>query len=233
MVSDFLPRSDRWIASTSTLTCTLLWPASFKSYGSSTRRKLPRHLTNQKTMGSLPRSSPSTRPSTRASRSTVRAPLFACFPTVIPHIDLGLSNVLQLLPRMDGLVSEDCYSRRYQDRKDIRLYGIPSFCDEGARRRRHGERTYSITNTFFFSFFADNPVERLQGLAFRREHDYRTTSQIQVANVPWQYPRKTCNAPLSTGQCVEMNTRHPCSSWTIPTAAFFSPLLSTRIVRTL
>ncbi|KAG0333950.1 hypothetical protein BG004_000617 [Podila humilis] len=30
--------------------------------------------------------------------------------------------------------------------------------------------------------------ERLQGLPFRKEHQYRTTDQIQVANIPWQYP---------------------------------------------
>ncbi|KAF9437011.1 Rab-like protein 6 [Entomortierella beljakovae] len=30
--------------------------------------------------------------------------------------------------------------------------------------------------------------ERLQGLPFRNELSYRTTDQIQVANVPWQYP---------------------------------------------
>ncbi|KAF9990565.1 Rab-like protein 6 [Mortierella antarctica] len=29
--------------------------------------------------------------------------------------------------------------------------------------------------------------ERLQGHPFRSEHDYRTTAQIQVANIPWQY----------------------------------------------
>ncbi|KAF8931747.1 Rab-like protein 6 [Dissophora ornata] len=30
--------------------------------------------------------------------------------------------------------------------------------------------------------------ERLQGLPFRNEHEYKTTDQIQVANIPWQYP---------------------------------------------
>ncbi|ORZ12921.1 hypothetical protein BCR41DRAFT_97728 [Lobosporangium transversale] len=30
--------------------------------------------------------------------------------------------------------------------------------------------------------------ERLQGLPFRNEREYRTTKQIQVANIPWQYP---------------------------------------------
>ncbi|KAG0246939.1 Rab-like protein 6 [Mortierella sp. GBA43] len=30
--------------------------------------------------------------------------------------------------------------------------------------------------------------ERLQGHPFRNENDYSTTSQIQVANIPWQYP---------------------------------------------
>ncbi|KAI1312242.1 Rab-like protein 6 [Mortierella claussenii] len=30
--------------------------------------------------------------------------------------------------------------------------------------------------------------ERLQGLPFRNEHEYKTTEQIQVANIPWQYP---------------------------------------------
>ncbi|KAG0333004.1 Rab-like protein 6 [Podila horticola] len=29
--------------------------------------------------------------------------------------------------------------------------------------------------------------ERLQGLPFRHDHEYRTTEQIQVANIPWQY----------------------------------------------
>ncbi|KAG0030782.1 Rab-like protein 6 [Podila clonocystis] len=29
--------------------------------------------------------------------------------------------------------------------------------------------------------------ERLQGLPFRHDHEYRTTAQIQVANIPWQY----------------------------------------------
>ncbi|CAO3563297.1 unnamed protein product [Mortierella alpina] len=29
--------------------------------------------------------------------------------------------------------------------------------------------------------------ERLQGHPFRSEHEYRTTAQIQVANIPWQY----------------------------------------------
>ncbi|KAF9303761.1 Rab-like protein 6 [Mortierella antarctica] len=29
--------------------------------------------------------------------------------------------------------------------------------------------------------------ERLQGRSFRHDHEYRTTEQIQVANIPWQY----------------------------------------------
>ncbi|GJJ72323.1 hypothetical protein EMPS_04680 [Entomortierella parvispora] len=31
--------------------------------------------------------------------------------------------------------------------------------------------------------------ERLQGHPFRPDQDYRTTDQIQVANIPWQYPQ--------------------------------------------